>query len=220
MLMLTVPGVYRPQTDTRLLCEALRTASVAPGAALLDVCTGSGAVAIAGALLGARSATAVDLSRRAALTARANARLRRVNVRVLRGDLFGPVAGERFDVITANPPYVPCDRPPGAHSRARAWDAGRDGRDGIDRICAGAAELLAPGGTLLMVHSAVCGVAETLGTLRERNLKAAVVARRTIPFGPVMRSRAADLKAWGLLAPGQEHEEVVVIRADRAEKRG
>ncbi|MQY02221.1 Release factor glutamine methyltransferase [Actinomadura sp. RB68] len=214
-----MPGVYRPQGDTFLLCAALRSAAVTAGASVLDVCTGTGAVAIAAARCGASRVTAVDVSARAVLAARLNARVRGCAVRVHRGHLFAPVAGERFDVITANPPYVPSPGAPGPHSRARAWDAGPQGREGVDRICAQAPALLVPGGTLLMVHSALCGVETSLESLREQGLKAAVVARDTVPFGPVLRARAAQLRARGLIAAGQEHEELVVIRADRPERR-
>ncbi len=63
---------------------------------MLDVCTGSGALAIASWLAGAGHVTAVDASRRAVLGARLNARLNRASVRVLRGDLYGLLAtGER-----------------------------------------------------------------------------------------------------------------------------
>jgi release factor glutamine methyltransferase len=51
--------------------------------------------------------------------------------------------------------------------------------------------------------------------LRAGGLKATVVARTVIPFGPVMRSRLEWLRDRGLIQPEQEHEELVVIRADR-----
>jgi release factor glutamine methyltransferase len=196
----------------------LREAAVRPGARVLDVCTGTGAVAVAAALGGAREVVATDVSVRAVLAARLNARLRGLPIRVLRGDLVGPVAGEEFDVITANPPYVPCrDGEPARHSRARAWDAGPHGRLWLDRLCAAAPPLLAPGGMLLMVQSGLSGVRATLDALRDGGLKAAVIARRREPFGPVMSGRAADLEAAGLIRPGQRYEELVVIRADRTD---
>jgi release factor glutamine methyltransferase len=216
------PGVYRPQGDTELLTEALRDAGIRPGARVLEVCTGTGAVALAAAL--GRSpgeVTAVDISARAVWAARFNARARGLRVRVLRGDLFTPVAGETFDVVLANPPYVVADGPaPQPHSRTRAWDAGPDGRSLLDRICDGVLEVLAPGGTLLMVHSALCGVDRTLNSLRSAGLKASVIARRREEFGPVMSARARLLEAKGLIRPGQTHEELVVIRADRIESTG
>ncbi|MBA9005577.1 HemK2/MTQ2 family protein methyltransferase [Thermomonospora cellulosilytica] len=219
--MLRPPGVYRPQGDTALLMKALREAAIPPGARVLDLCTGTGAVAVAAALWGARHVTAVDVSARAVLAARANAALRRLPVRVLRGDLAEPVAGERFDLITANPPYVPCrDGEPPRHGAARAWAAGPRGRSQLDRLCASAPALLNHGGTMLVVHSALCGVQETLDALRDRGLKASVAARRREPFGPVMHARAAELEDAGLIRRGQRYEELVVIRADRTEPRG
>lgn len=212
--------MYRPQGDTALLLETLREATIPPGARVLDLCTGTGAVAVAAAVWGARQVTAVDVSRRAVLTARANAALRRVPVRVLRGDLAEPVAGERFDLITANPPYVPCRATGPPHrGAARAWAGGPRGRSQLDRLCASAPALLNPGGTMLVVHSALCGVRQTLDALRRRGLKASVAARRREPFGPIMRARAAELEDAGLIRRGQRHEELVVIRADRTELR-
>ena len=111
---------------------------------MLDLCSGTGILGLTAARLGAR-ATAVDLSRRAVVNARLNARLNRLALEVLRGDLFEPLGGRRFDLIVSNPPYIPA--PPGGAPRgaARAWDAGPDGRAFIDRICARAAEHLRPG---------------------------------------------------------------------------
>jgi len=212
------PGVYRPQGDTALLTEALRQAPIRPGARVLDLCTGTGVVAMAAARAGARQVVATDVSVRAVLAARLNARLRGLPIRVLRGDLVEPVAGEHFDVITANPPYVPCrGGPPARHGRSRTWYGGPHGRLWLDRLCAAAPPLLAPGGVLLVVHSALCGVQATVEALRAHGLKAAVTARRREPFGPVLRSRAAELEAAGLIRSGQRHEELVVIRADRTD---
>ncbi|MFE9099481.1 HemK2/MTQ2 family protein methyltransferase [Actinomadura geliboluensis] len=219
MMLLRPPGVYRPQTDTSLLTGALtRTlarAGAPPRARVLELGTGTGAVALAAARAGC-DVVAVDVSAPAVLTTRMNARLRGLPVRVLRGDLFAPVAGEVFDVIVANPPYVAGDADPAAvRGPARAWEGGRDGRALLDRICAHAPRHLAPGGTLLVVHSALNGVAATLVALRAAGMRASVVARRREPFGPVMRRRAALLAARGLLGPGQLHEDLVVVRADR-----
>ncbi|MFI6393184.1 hypothetical protein [Nonomuraea sp. NPDC050540] len=80
----------------------------------------------------------MDLSWRAMLAARVNAMARGLRVRVMRGSLFAPIGQEMFDLITANPPYViGLSQLPGAHSRARAWEAGLDGRRVLDEICAG-----------------------------------------------------------------------------------
>ncbi|CAL9627930.1 HemK2/MTQ2 family protein methyltransferase [Streptomyces sp. enrichment culture] len=208
------PGVYPPQEDTALLAEALGDEPLPPGARVLDVGTGSGALALDAARLGSR-VTAVDVSWRATLAARVNALLAGQPVRVRRGNLFDPVRGQSFDLILANPPYVPAPPRAGApRGAARAWDAGPDGRLLLDRICLEAPALLRPGGVLLLVHSALSGPDRTLGRLRAAGLKATVVRRRRIAFGRVLRARREWLCERGLLSAADETEELVVIRAE------
>ncbi|MEU5096459.1 HemK2/MTQ2 family protein methyltransferase [Streptomyces sp. NPDC020996] len=212
---LILPGVYPPDEDTALLAGALADEPLPPGAEVLDVGTGSGALALAAARLGNR-VTAVDVSWRAVCTARANALLAGVPVRVRRGNLFAPVRDRSFDVILSNPPYVPSpdhhEPPSGA---ARAWDAGRDGRLVLDRICREAPALLRPGGVLLLVHSALSGPELTLGHLRTAGLKASVTRRCRIAFGPVLRGRESWLRRQGLLSADDDGEELVVVRAEQ-----
>lgn len=217
MRIVTVPGVFQPRSDARLLAAVMREQGLARGARVLDVFAGSGALAVAAAREGAREVVAVDVSRRALLTTRVNARRNGVAGRVetRRGDLFAPVAGERFDLILANPPYVPSasDALPASGAR-RAWEGGRDGRLLLDRLCAGAPAHLAPGGTLLLVHSSLCGEDATLARLAAAGLEApARVASQRGPLGPLMRARAQRLEAAGLLAPGEREEELLVIAA-------
>lgn len=216
-LLLCPPGVYRPQSDSDLLGRAVARSGRAPARDVLDLCTGTGTVALAAARSGARSVSAVDLSRRATCVARLNGRLHRARLAVHRGDLFAAVPGRRFGLITANPPYVPSptDRLP-RHRSARSWDGGRDGRRLIDRICDGAADHLEPDGALLMVHSAVSDVDCTLERLAGRGLTARVVERLRIPLGPVMRARSALHEARGMVERGTTDEELVVIEATRA----
>ncbi|MFD9220038.1 HemK2/MTQ2 family protein methyltransferase [Streptomyces sp. NPDC060064] len=213
--VLVPPRVYAPHEDTLLLAQALEREPLRPGADVLDVGSGGGALALAAARRGAR-VTAVDRAWRAALTTRLNAALARLRVEVLHGDLLAPVEGRRFDLILSNPPYVPAPGP-GLPRRgpAMAWDAGRDGRAVVDRICDGAAGLLRPGGALLLVHSGLCGVAQTLARLNNAGLRAAVVDRRCVPFGPVLSSRRQWLEDQGLIDPGDQKEELVIFHADR-----
>ncbi|MET9800887.1 HemK2/MTQ2 family protein methyltransferase [Streptomyces sp. NPDC006368] len=214
--VLTLPGVYAPQHDTFLLADALRREGLCPGRDLLDIGTGSGALALHAARMGAR-VTAVDITRRAVLTARLNALLAGRRITVHRGDLAGPVGGRRYDVVVSNPPYVPA--PSAALPRtgaARAWDAGRDGRAVVDRICAAAPSLLRPDGVLLMVHSGLCDADRTLERLSDAGMRAAVTDRALVPFGPVLRSRLEWLRSRGLIAQDTDTEELVVIRAERA----
>ena len=103
--------VLIPRQDTETLCEqALTFLRGYTGAEVLDLCTGSGAIAISVARLqpGLR-VTATDMSSDALSVASENAHLNGVYVRFMQGDLFEPVAGERFDAILCNPPYLTAD---------------------------------------------------------------------------------------------------------------
>jgi release factor glutamine methyltransferase len=218
--MWRLPGVYRPQADTELLAAALGR-EVVPGSDVLDVGTGSGALALYAARLGGR-VEAVDVSWRALAAARLNALRAGHRIQVRRRDICrpgGPAGGRAYDLVVSNPPYVPA---PGAaplagtaHRAARAWDAGPDGRQVVDSLCAASTELLRPRGVLLMVHSALCGPQRTVDLLTGLGLAAEVSARALVPFGPVLRSRLSRLRARGLMAAADEQEELVVIRAER-----
>jgi release factor glutamine methyltransferase len=209
--LVTLPGVFRPISDTWLLADALDDERLRPGARVLDLCSGSGALAIRAARRA--DATAVDVSRRAVATIRLNARLNNVRVRALRGDLFDAVPGEQFNAIVSNPPYVPApsDHLP-ARGRARAWDAGRDGRALLDRICEQAPDHLRPDGVLLVVHSSLLGYERTAELLTRSGLHVDLAARQRGPLGPLMNGRRGHLEASGLLEPGQSEEDVLVVR--------
>jgi release factor glutamine methyltransferase len=219
MRLITLPGVFAPISDTWLLAGVLREQIVTPRARVLDVCTGSGALAVCAALRGAGDVTAVDVSRRAVLTARINARLNGVALRAVRSDLFAALGAAEYDVVVSNPPYVPAetDELPAA-GPARAWDAGRDGRALLDRLCAEAPRHLRPGGVLLVVHSEVCGIDATLEAMSARGLEADVAVRQRGPLGPLMRERVRHLEAGGLLPRGRREEDVVVLRGRAPER--
>ena len=195
-----------------MLADAVKTITLDPRARVLDVCTGSGAVAIAAAVRGVREATAIDLHRLSAWTARFNARVNGVRVRALHGDLFEPVKGERFDLITANPPYVPA--PPGIEGEKgdRAWNAGSDGRAVVDRLIDQLPDHLTPAGRVLIVLSSVTGTSETLERLERVGLKPSIVQRRRGPLGPILRGRVDYLIQEGLIRGPRLEEEVLVIR--------
>jgi len=215
MRVLTVPGVFQPRSDTWMLIDAVNDHVRAPGTRMLDLCAGSGAVGVAAALRGSL-VTAVDLSRRALLSARLNARANGVRVRARRGDLFAAVAGERFDLIATNPPYLPAVGELPSRGPARAWDAGRDGRALLNPICAAAGAHLAPGGALLVIHSSVCDVQRTERALAAQGLEVDIVLRHRGPLGPLLRERASQLWADGRLPPGSLEEEIVIVRARSA----
>lgn len=214
MRLITVPGVFKPRSDSVLLAE-LAAARVRRGTTALDPFTGSGILAIAAARAGAR-ATAIDVSRRAVACVQLNARLNGVRVTARRGDLFDPVAGQRFDLIVANPPYVPGPVDGPVRGAARAWEGGDDGRLLIDRLCDEVSGHLAPGGELLMIHSHVCGEEATTRRLAAAGLETEVIERRPGPLGPLMAGRREELERRGLLAPGADEEELLVWSARAA----
>jgi release factor glutamine methyltransferase len=212
----TLPGVFRPISDTWLLARAMCEHVLAPGASVLDVCTGSGALALCAALAGAGEVTAVDISRRAVLSVRMNARLNHVPVRAVRSDLFSALDGERYDVIVSNPPYVPSDGDSlPSRGRRRAWEAGVDGRAFLDRLIAQAPDHLRVGGTLLVVHSDLIGTDATRNEMAAGGLVTEIVARERGPLGPLMRERMSRLRGRGILEPGFAEEEVLVIAGRR-----
>ena len=211
--LVTLPGVFRPISDSRFLADVLREQTLPPRACALDLCTGSGILALTAAQRGAREVTAIDVSRRAVATVKLNARLNGLKVRALRGNLYEPIGDQRFDAIVSNPPYVPSedDELP-TSGPERAWDAGRDGRLVLDRIIAGADDHLRPGGFILLTHSSLLGTDRTNADLEHAGLEAECVARRRGPLGPLMTARVHQLESEGLLQPGQRHEDVVIIR--------
>lgn len=209
-----MPGVYVPQSDSCLLAEAIRREKILPGTEVLDVCTGSGVLAIYAARLGAR-VTAVDIAWRAVAAARLNARLASQRVVVRRGDLLAPLPrGRTFDVLVSNPPYVPAPGTgPPRGGASRSWDAGEDGRALVDRICTVSPGALRPGGVLLMVQSALSGPETTVQRLNGAGLEASVSDRVSVPFGPVLRERRSWLQERGLVRASDDREELVIIRA-------
>lgn len=223
--LITLPGVFKPISDSHMLADRLRNETLLPESRVLDLCTGSGLLALTAAARGVRDVSAVDVSRRAVLTVRLNARLNGVRIRALRGSLFDAVPGEQFDVIVSNPPYVPAesDELPTRGAR-RAWDAGHDGRGVLDRLLAEAPSRLRAGGRLLIIHSSLLGLEATERALADGGLEVDVPVRRRGPLGPLMAGRVEHLERQGLLRPGQRDEEVFIIRgrkpaADRAHTR-
>lgn len=171
------PAVLVPRPDTETLVDwALE--HLPPGAAwrVADLGTGSGAIALAvAAARPAARLVAVDASPEALAVAIGNARRlgldrdpepwasgapqaaagRRPRFEARRGDWWAPLAGERFELVLSNPPYIAEGDPHLAalrHEPALALASGPDGLDAIRRVVAGAAAHLQPGGWLLLEH--------------------------------------------------------------------
>jgi len=155
-------SVLVPRPDTETVIEVARALRVDRAAAcrVLDLCSGSGAIAISIAKeLPAAHVIATEVSPEAAATAgrniERNGMAERVEIRI--GDLFAPVAGERFDLIVSNPPYIASATIATLSAEVRreprlALDGGPDGLVFYDRICAVAPEYLLPGGALVLEH--------------------------------------------------------------------
>lgn len=216
---LAVDGVYAPQEDSQLLIEAMEQAGLVRCRRVLDLCTGSGVVAIAAAELGAAGVTAFDICPRAVRSSRHNARTAGVGVEVLHGSWTQAFGLAPFEVIVSNPPYVPTPydaRPvPSAGGPEWSWNGGVDGRVILDPLCSSVARLLCRGGSLLLVQSALANVHRSLEALRATGLDAEVVDARWIAFGPVLSARASWLERTGRIRRGCRLEQLVVIRADK-----
>jgi len=154
------PGVLIPRPETELLVElALERIPRDATSRVLDLGTGSGAIALAIASERPDARViAVDSSAAAlAIATRNRDGLRLANVELRHGDWFAPVAGERFDLIVSNPPYIAHDDP---HLRAGdlrheppgALASGADGLDAIRTIVASAPRHLETGAWLLLEH--------------------------------------------------------------------
>jgi release factor glutamine methyltransferase len=219
--IVTDAGVYAPQHDSQLLVDALRRCAVAEGRRVLDLCTGTGILAVAAAQLGASSVSAFDICPRAVHCSRTNAQSLGVDIDVRMGSLSDALACGPFDVVLSNPPYVPvgpesdAELIPAYAGPAWAWEAGRDGRLVLDPLCAAAPALLSDGGTLLLVQSELADVEQSVAALRAGGLHTEVVLWQWIPFGPVLSSRATWLTDTGRLRAGHREELLVVIRADK-----
>lgn len=139
------------EDSTSLIGDPAEVASV------LDLCTGSGCLAILAARHFANAAVdAVDISKDALAVAARNVADHGLGDRITlhRGDLFAPLAGSRYDLIIANPPYVDAEGMAGLPAECRAepalaFDGGADGLDIVRRILTEAKPHLAPQGGLL-----------------------------------------------------------------------
>ncbi len=158
--LMVSPQTLIPRPETEMLVElALDRAPPEAALRMADLGTGSGAIALALAHERRQAqVVAVDVSEGALEIARANARaLRLGNIEFRQGDWLAPLAGERFDLIASNPPYIGDADP---HLRegdlrfepARALSSGPDGLDAIGIIVRDAPAHLHPGGWLLLEH--------------------------------------------------------------------
>jgi release factor glutamine methyltransferase len=178
-------SVLIPRPETELLIDTALTLALPERPRVADIGTGSGCIALT--LAAERpnwSVTATDVSEQALVVARHNrARLGLADVAMRRGDLFEPLATERFDLIVANPPYVAHGDPHLEVGDVRfepetALVAGRDGSRILRRLIAAAGSHLEPRGWLLVEHGH--DQADRVRDLYSRAGFAAVESRRDL----------------------------------------
>jgi len=148
--------VPRPETEI-LVDQVLLRIPQDDAMKVLDLGTGSGAIALAIAKeRPVCDVTATDFSAAALAIAKENARQHGLpNIEFLLGDWLEPVAGQMFDIIVTNPPYVPSADPDLErlkHEPLSALASGPDGLDAIRRIAVDALLLIKPGGSMLIEH--------------------------------------------------------------------
>jgi release factor glutamine methyltransferase len=153
--------IPRPETETLVEAALAHLAGQGAGATVLDLGTGSGAIAITLACERPDArVTATEASPAALAVARSNAKDRGCAERIefAEGEWYGAVAGRAFDLVVSNPPYVARDDPHLAQGdlrfepRSALADGSVDGLASIRAIVAGAREHLNPGGSLLLEH--------------------------------------------------------------------
>ncbi|HAP03148.1 MAG TPA: peptide chain release factor N(5)-glutamine methyltransferase [Lachnospiraceae bacterium] len=146
--------VLCPRQDTEVLVEQVLK-RITEGAKILDLCTGSGCIAISIAKLAGASVTATDISEKALAVAERNARENGVCVHFYKGDLYQALpSDEKYDIIVSNPPYIRTDVIETLETEVKdfepriALDGTADGLAFYRRIIAGADEYLKPGGLI------------------------------------------------------------------------
>jgi release factor glutamine methyltransferase len=185
-------GVQPPKAGSLFFCRHL---GAQPGERVLEIGAGLGLAAVLAARAGAR-VVATDIVPAAVATIRANAALNGVALDVRLGDLYAPVAGERFDLIASNPPQMPT--PPGrerADTVAAADNGGHDGWEQLDRIIAGAPAHLEPGGRLVFTIFAFLGRKAAFAKCEAAGLTPRIVATETQSFPRIGYERLDHLRA-------------------------
>jgi len=171
------PGVYEPAEDTFLLADNL---DVGQGEKVLELGTGCGIQAILAAKAEAE-VIATDINPAALECTRANATVHGVEDRIeLRlGDLFDPAAGECFDLVVFNPPYLPVSRDEALNTPLDlAWEAGQDGRAVIDRFLRGLPNHLKPNGRALFVQSSLADISRTIRAMKARGFRVSIASKK------------------------------------------
>jgi len=200
------PGVFVPRRRTEFLVREAAALAV-PGAIVVDLCCGAGAIGAAlAAAVDRAEVYATDIDPAAVRCARRN-----VPGHVYQGDLYEPLPGRlrgRIDIMAANVPYVPSGQisllpaEARAHEPLVALDGGPDGLDVLRRVAAGAPAWLAPGGYLLIETSerqAAQAAAAFAGNGLNPRVASSAELGATVVIGtlPASAGRASDTREQG-----------------------
>jgi release factor glutamine methyltransferase len=178
-------SVYEPADDSFLLAQNL---PIKEGDLVLDMGTGCGIQAVLAAQK-ARKVVAVDINPNAVRCTLHNAVLNKVSdkVEVRQGDLFEPVeAGERFDVILFNSPYLPSEAREERDLASLAWAGGESGRRVIDRFIVEVIGHLKPSGRVLLVQSTLSDAEKSLQMFTQQGLDATMIAEKKVSFESIV----------------------------------
>jgi release factor glutamine methyltransferase len=177
--------VYEPAEDSFLLAKNL---TIKKGDLVLDLGSGCGLLAVLAARK-ARKVVATDVNPHAVQCALRNASLNGVadKIDVRQGSLFEPVkAGESFDVILFNAPYLPSESWEERDLASRAWAGGESGRHIIDRFIVEAFKCSKNNGRILLVQSTLSDVEQSLRMFAEQGLDAKVIAEKKVAFETIV----------------------------------
>jgi release factor glutamine methyltransferase len=161
--------IPRPETE-HLVEKAIAFARISNAARILDVGTGSGAIAISVALECGRPVMASDISLNALHVAVRNQQTHSAPVEFVQSDLLTAFAPAGLDLLISNPPYVPGADASGMQREVRDWEphialfAGKDGFEIYRRLINQAAEIIKPGGSIMLElgHRSLDEVAQML----------------------------------------------------------
>lgn len=193
--ILVTPSVFNPKRlrTGEFFASVLDGSMIGADAEVLDMGTGSGICAVFAARH-ARRVVAVDINPAAVRCAGINALLNRVEDRIegRHGDLFQPVAAERFDLILFNPPFL---RGEPRNDRDRAWRS----LDVAERLADGLDQHLKPSGCALLLLSTYGDSSIFLAPLRRRGHRISVVTERRYVGELLTLYRVAPLEPDGVM---------------------
>jgi release factor glutamine methyltransferase len=188
-------AALRPSEYTAALIHTLRARpELARGATALEIGSGSGVVLAALGELGAASLCGVDIesSAMAAGAVLLHSTGYGDKIEMLRGDMWRPLTGRRFDLIVANLPQFPME-PLGYGGRLPSWSAGGpDGRWLVDRFLAGLADHLTPGGNAVMTHNAFIDIERSRLILQDYGLALRVATTVMVCLPPEKLALLSD----------------------------